>query len=131
MAFSDMKMHQLDKSIKDQPLWQPPPGFARRVAAGVPAIAGYRPAIEHRRGVTLFRAMAAGLAAAVGAYLVGSLLTWGAPLTINGATTVADRYVMFIELATGTLIANTTAVALISVAFSLSLAATVTRRTMA
>lgn len=130
MPSKEISPARLDEALKRQAVWQPPQGFARTVVAGVPAVARQWPA-PHRRGVPLFRALAAGLATAGAAYLVGSLLTWGALLTINGATTVADRYVMFIELATHTLIANTTAIALMSAVFSLSLAVAVTRRATA
>jgi hypothetical protein len=131
MPSNQISGERLNDALKRQALWEPPQGFARGVVANVPAIARQWPATEHRRGVMLFRATAAGVATAAAAYLVGSLLTWGTLLTVNSATTAADRYVMFVELATGTLIANTTAVALISVALSLSLAVAVTRRTMA
>lgn len=119
---------RLDETLRGQPVWEPPPGFARRVVARVSIARADWPAMEHRGRFAVLRTAAAGIAAAAAAYVVGSLATWVAPAITDRAVAGADRYAMFVERATGMLVAHATLVAWISAAFALSIAATAVRR---
>jgi len=123
-----MRYEDLEETLKRQPSWEPPAGFAAAVVArGLPRN-DMPPAIHHRPVFDVFRAAYLAVVAAAlvsfGAWMLWRLM----PLVSDGAMTAVDAYEMFVELATRAMAANALLAAWASAAWSLSVAAWFTRR---
>jgi hypothetical protein len=123
-----MRYEDLEDTLKREPLWEPPVGFARTVVARTLTQNHPRPAIEHRPVFHVFRAAYLAVVAAALSYF-GTWILWRLmPWVSDRAMTAADTYEMFLELAAGAAAANAMWVAWASAAWSLSVAAWFTRR---
>lgn len=122
---------RLDETLKREPSWQPPPGFARRVTAAVQTEQATWPGAESRVGGGFVRAALQGALAASIVYVASRLLWWGVPSVTDRLMTTLDAYVAFVELASRQLVLNALPVAWISAAFSIALAASSVRRARA
>ena len=123
-----MRYEDLEDTLKRQPSWEPPAGFAGTVVARSLTRNAPRPVIEDRPVFDGFRAAYLAVVAAAlvsfGAWMLWRLM----PLVSDGAMTAVDAYEMFVELATRAIAANALLAAWTSAAWSLSVAAWFTRR---
>jgi hypothetical protein len=128
MRPEDLSDERLDEALRRQPRWEPPRHFARAVIARMPAAIPATPPPGRGSLRVVVRAAAQGVLAASVALAAGLLLVRATLEAMPGAIVAATAYRMFLELATFSLIDNATAVAWISAALTLSIAAAVTGR---
>jgi len=128
MRPDDLSDERLDEVLRRQPRWEPPRHFARAVIAQMPAAMPAAPPAGRGSLLVVVRAAAQGVLAASVALAAGLLLVRATLEAMPGAIVAATAYRMLLELATFALIDNATAVAWISAALTLSIAASVTGR---
>ena len=125
------ELSELEDRLRRQPSWDPPPGFARRVALLASAASEQWPPVYEGRGSTLVRAAVIGLSAAAAVYVIGSLMSVMMPLVLRDASSAVDAYARLVELPTQLMTGRAVQVAWVSAAVSLSFAASLVLRARA
>ena len=121
-----MRSEDLDAALRRQHLWKPPSGFARRVLTRARASVGSRPARVSVLDLVFGAEQA--VVSAASAY-AGAWALWQlTPLLADSTMTAVDVCTMFATLATRVVTSNAPAVAWMSAACSLVIAAWFTRR---
>ena len=128
MRTDDMK--ELETALKRQPSWEPPPGFATRVAVLAPRVSQEWPVRERRRNSVL-RAAAAGLLTATIVYVVASIGSSIFPAMIRDTVSAVESYTTLAGIATHIMITRAMHVAWISAGLSLLFAASLALRARA
>jgi hypothetical protein len=125
------ELPELEDRLRRQPSWDPPAGFARRVALLAPAASEHWPPVYERRRGGIVRAAAIGLGAAAAVYVIGSLLSLMTPLVLRDASSAVDAYARLVELTMQLLTGRAVQVAWLSAAVSLSFSASLLLRARA
>src|SRR5262245_26771550 len=125
------ELPELEDRLKRQPSWDPPPGFARRVALLASAASEQWPPVYEERRSRILRAAAIGLSAAAAVYVIGSLMSLMIPLVLRDASSAIDAYVRLVELPTRLVTGRAVQVAWFSAAVSLSFSASLVLRARA
>ena len=125
------ELPELEERLRRQPSWEPPPGFARRVALlASTASEHWPPRYEGRRG-RLVRAAAIGLGAAAAVYVVLSLMPLTMPAVLRDVSHAVDGYSRLVEVTTRVITGRAVQVAWLSAVASLSLSASLVLRARA
>jgi hypothetical protein len=114
----------LDTVLRAQPVWTPPPGFARGVVARVPVQP--QPTPSRTRLLVLCRALATSTYCATIAYFAATLLA--SVVTIDRVTPVVEAYDLLLRVTTDALVAGSTTVAWTSATVSIGIGVFVRRR---
>ena len=125
------ELSELEDRLRRQPSWDPPPGFARRVALRASAASEHWPPVYEGRCGRIVRAAALGLSAAAAVYAIGSLMSLTMPLVLRDASSAVDAYARLVELTTRLVTARAVQVAWLSAAVSLSFSASLVLRARA
>jgi hypothetical protein len=124
------ELPELEDRLRRQPSWEPPPGFARRVALRASAASEYWPPVYGRRG-RIVRAAAIGLSTAAAVYVIGSLISLTMPLVLQDASFAIDASTRLGELTTRLVMGRAVQVAWVSAVASLSFSASLVLRARA
>ena len=126
---------RMDETLKREPVWEPPEGFARSVAARAPRPALSRAATARLVPSGVLNAAILGLLVAAAGYLGARLLEMLTPMTVwlvlDYTAAALDAYEQFAGLASEALVVNAIPVAWVCAGLSLWAAAWFTRRTLA
>ena len=117
------ELSELEDRLRRQPSWDPPPGFARRVALLASAASEQWPPVYEERRARIVRAAAIGLSAAAAVYVIGSLMSLMMPLVLRDASSAIDAYTRLVELPTQLMTGRAVQMAWLSAAASLSFSA--------
>src|SRR5712692_8938390 len=123
---------RIDEALTQQPVWQPPAGFAQRIAVNAPAPPPSRSPLV-RGGVTDAAMLGLLVAAAgyAGAYLLPLLTPAFGSSLLEYASTGFDTYQHFVLLASQALVANAIPLGWGCALLSLTATAWFTRRALA
>jgi hypothetical protein len=125
------ELPELEDRLRRQPSWDPPAGFARRVALLASAASKQWPPVYEGRRRRIVRAAAIGLSAAAAVYVIGSLLSLMMPLVLRDASSTVDAYARLVELTTQLVTGRAVQVAWLSAAVSLSFSVSLVLRARA
>jgi hypothetical protein len=125
------ELSELEGRLRRQPSWDPPPGFARRVALLASKASEQWPPVYEGQRTRLIRAAAFGLSAAAAVYLVGSLVSLVMPSVLRDASAAVDAYARLAELASRLAADRAVQIAWLSAFASLSFSASLVLRARA
>jgi hypothetical protein len=125
------ELRELEESLRSQPSWEPPPGFARRVAVLASTATEFWPPAHEARLGRIVRAAAVGLSAAAAVYVLASFMSLMMPLVLQDASSAIDASTRLGELTTRLVMGRAVQVAWISAVASLSLSASLVLRARA
>ena len=118
----------LEEVLRRQPRWTPPAHFARAVVARIPPAPIGRRLAPSSPDFLVLRAAAVGGLAACLACAAGLVLSWALLRLAPDAQLAAAAYQMLLTVATATLVEHATAVAWITAAVMIWIAASITGR---
>jgi hypothetical protein len=122
------ELPQVEERLRRQPSWEPPPGFARRVAVLAATATEFWPPVHEARRGRIVRAAVVGLSTAAAVYVLGSFMSLMMPLVLRDASSAIDASTRLGELTTRLVMGRAVQVAWISAVASLSLSASLVWR---
>ena len=125
------ELSEVEDRLRRQPSWDPPAGFARRVALLASAASEHWPPVYEGRRGRIVRAAAIGLSAAAAVYVVGSVMSLIMPLVLRDTSSAVDASARLVELTTRLVTGRAVQVAWLSAAVSLSFSASLVLRARA